>query len=103
MPVSDQLKRVRVSAGARPPGLAPRRTNTIGAGGDPAKNFGKSQGYATISDTQGGKALEDFLKQNPDLKWEDTKQLWKKGSQKYAEGVSDHYGPGGHAPAFLNG
>src|SRR5262249_36921681 len=31
--VSDQVKRVRVSLGARPPGRRPRRTKTVGAGG----------------------------------------------------------------------
>ena len=32
-PVRDQLKRVRASAGARPPGRGPLRTRTVGAGG----------------------------------------------------------------------
>ena len=39
----DQLKRVRVSAGASPPGRAPRRTKTVGAGADRPAHSGASE------------------------------------------------------------
>jgi hypothetical protein len=80
-----------------------KRNPALWSGGDAAKNHASSLGYGTIANTQGGGALEGFLKQNPDLKWEDSKQLWKRASQKYAKGVTNHYGEGGTAPAVVNG
>jgi hypothetical protein len=80
-----------------------KRNPAMWSGGDAAKNHATKLGYGTIGDTTGGGALEGFLKQNPDLKWEDSKQLWKRASQKYAKGVAEHYGEGGSAPAVVNG
>lgn len=79
-----------------------KQAPALWSGGEPAMKAAHAAGYGTMESTAGGKALQDYVKSSG-LEWEDSKQLWKRASAKYAGEVAKHYGPGGEVPAFVRG
>jgi hypothetical protein len=57
----------------------------------------RAAGNSTLENTVGGRAIEDFMRANPDVAgdWSQAGRIWDQGSAHYANGIADVYGTGG--------
>jgi hypothetical protein len=81
---------------------AAKRPPALWSGGPPAMNAAHAAGHSTMESTTGGQELQQYVKDSG-LEWENSRQLWKRASAKYASEVARQAGPGSDIPAFVRG
>jgi hypothetical protein len=92
----------KVSKGNFHPSTDPNKRPPSLWSGPRAKAAAAEDGRGTLTDTAGGRDLEDFINKNPDLTPQEKRQLWAHASPKYAKAAVEANG-GNPVPAYLDG
>lgn len=78
--------------------------------GEGAQDAARAAGNSTLESTPGGRAIGDFMRNNPDVAgdWSQAGRIWDQGSAHYASNIGDLYGTGGRlagtpVDAFVSG